>query len=102
VPAGQEFWVASATGAGRQALTWDIQAGDWDVVVMNADASRGVTVDATAGIKTGLLLPIGIGLLAGGLATGGGAAVLIVVALKKEEGGPAAARPAQDQAPLAA
>ena len=102
-PAGQGFWVASATGAGRQALTWDIEAGDWDVVVMNADASRGVTVDATAGVKTGLLLPIGIGLLAGGLATGGAAAVLTVVALKKEEGGPAAARPAtRDQAPVAA
>ena len=102
-PAGQGFWAASATGAGLQTLTWDIEAGNWDVVVMNADASRGVTVDAAAGIKTGLLLPIGIGLLACGLATGGAAAVLVVVALKKEGRDPAAARPpAQDQTPLAA
>jgi hypothetical protein len=102
-PGGQGFWAASATGAGLQTLTWDIEAGDWDVVVMNADASRGVTVDVSAGIKTGLLLPIGIGLLACGVATSGAAAVLVVVALKKEDPGPAAAQPpAQDGEPMAA
>ena len=102
-PAAQGFWAASAAGAGPQTLTWEIQRGAWDVVVMNADASRGITVDVSAGIKTGLLLPIGIGLLACGLASGGAAAVLIVVALKKD--GPCAAAavaPAQDRPPLAA
>ncbi|HET7720869.1 MAG TPA: hypothetical protein VFK43_12950 [Acidimicrobiales bacterium] len=102
-PGGQGFWVASATGAGRQILTWDIESGDWDVVVMNADASRGVAVDASVGIKTGLLLPIGIGLLAGGLAAGGAAAVLIVVALRKEDlGHGAVLPPAQDGTAMAA
>lgn len=102
-PGGQGFWAASATGAGPQTLTWDIESGDWDVVVMNADASRGVTVDASVSIKTGLLLPIGIGLLAGGLAAGAAAAVLIVVALRKEDSGRGSARPAaQDHTPLAA
>lgn len=101
-PGGQGFWAASVAGAGPQTLTWDIESGDWDVVVMNADASRGVTVDASVGIKTGLLLPIGIGLLAGGLAAGAVAAVLILVALRKEEQAQAASPPARDGTPMAA
>lgn len=102
-PAGLGFWVASVAGAGPQTLTWDVESGDWDVVVMNADASRGVSVDASVGIKTGLLLPIGIGLLAGGLASGAAAAVLMVVALRKEQFEQDAAQsPAQDHTPLAA
>ena len=102
-PATQGFWAASATGAGPQTLTWDIESGDWDVVVMNADASRGVTVDAAVGVKTGLLLPIGIGLLAVGLASGAAAAVMILVAMRKEGTGQGATLPqGQDQPPLAA
>lgn len=101
-PGGQGFWAASVAGAGRQTLTWDVESGDWDVVVMNADASRGVTVDASVGIKTGLLLPIGIGLLAGGLAAGAVAAVLILVALRKEEQARAALPPARDGTAMAA
>jgi hypothetical protein len=102
-PVGQGFWVASVAGAGRQTVTWGMQSGDWDVVVMNADASRGLAVDASVGIKTGLLLPIGVGLLAGGLFAGAAAAVLIVVALRKEDfGRGAAALPVRDRTPMAA
>lgn len=90
-------------GAGPQTLIWNIEPGDWDVVVMNADASRGVSADIAASVKTGLLLPIGIGLLAAGLAAGATAAVLILVALRKEEDEQGAALPpAQDHTPLAA
>src|SRR4029453_17198201 len=41
-PADQTFWAASATGAGEQTLEWEPEDGSWNVVVMNADASRGV------------------------------------------------------------
>ena len=102
-PGGQGFWVASATGAGLQTLTWDVESGDWDVVVMNADARGGLAVDVSVGIKTGLLRPIGIGLLAGGLVAGVAATVLIVVALRKEDfGRGAAAPPVRDRTPMAA
>lgn len=101
-PARQGFWAASAVGAGPQTLTWDIEAGDWDVVVMNADARRGVSVDAAVGVKTGLLLPIGIGLLGGGFAAGAVATVLVLLAVKKEGTSAAGPLPAAQAPPIAA
>jgi hypothetical protein len=101
-PTDQHFWVASTAGAGRQVVTWDIEPGDWDVVVMNADASRGVSVDATVAVKTDLLLPIGLALLAIGLVAGAGAAVLILIALRNEGTSPGVLLPAPARTPVAA
>src|SRR4051794_1435856 len=50
-PATQHIWAAQAQGAGRQALTWNVQRGDWSIVVMNADGSRSVTAAVSAGAK---------------------------------------------------
>ena len=63
-PGTQSFWLASAQGDGLQRVTSPMKDDDLTVVVMNADASAGVTADVAVGAKTGLLLPIGIGLLA--------------------------------------
>lgn len=54
-PGKQRIWVASAQGAGEQALTWDVKDGDWSVVVMNADGSAGVDADLSAGASLGFL-----------------------------------------------
>jgi hypothetical protein len=48
-PATKSFWVASATSAGPSSLTWPATGGDWSVVIMNADGSRNVAVDLSAG-----------------------------------------------------
>src|SRR6185436_6045300 len=66
-PINTDIWVASAHGSGAQTLEWDLQSGQWSVVVMNADGSAGVSVDASAGARASWVLPVGIGLLAGGL-----------------------------------
>lgn len=77
-PGDQGFWVATVTTADRDRLQWEVASGDWTVVVMNADASRGVDVDATLGIRVGWLLPAAIGLLvAGVLALAGGTAMIL-------------------------
>jgi hypothetical protein len=54
-PAEQGFWAASAHGGGEQALTWDVDDGDWSVVVMNEDGSRGVDAGIDAGVRLGWL-----------------------------------------------
>jgi hypothetical protein len=66
-PAEQTFWAASSDDAGDGTLTWEVQDGSWDVVVMNADASPGVTADLRISAELPGLLWIGIGLVALGL-----------------------------------
>ena len=65
-PGAQTFWVASAEGAGEQTLRWDVVEGDWAIVAMNSDAASGVELDLTLAAKVGFVLPLAIGLLAGG------------------------------------
>jgi hypothetical protein len=78
-PADAGIWVASAQGPGVQTLEWDPEPGQWSVVVMNADGSAGVSVDASAGAKASWVLPVGIGLLAAGLLVLVVGAVMVVV-----------------------
>jgi len=58
-PGEQGFWAASESGAGRQTLTWDVRHGNWSVVVMNADGSRGVDAGVSAGADVPILSTIG-------------------------------------------
>jgi hypothetical protein len=68
-PPGEEtFWVARASGTGEQTLDWEPEDGDWRVVLMNTDASRGVSSELSIGAELDSVLWIGIGMLAiGGL-----------------------------------
>lgn len=47
-PSRGAIWAASTEGAGEQTLLWTPRDGDWSVVFMNADGSRGVSVDGDA------------------------------------------------------
>ena len=67
VPVDQDFWVASAHGSGTQTVAWDLQDGDWSIVVMNADASRGVDTDISAAAKIPFLGTLAWVSLAGAL-----------------------------------
>ncbi|MET1087350.1 MAG: DUF4389 domain-containing protein [Arthrobacter sp.] len=66
-PAAQTFWQASASGAGEQELTWSLAAGNWSIVVMNADASPGINVQVQPGFRSDLIRPAGTGVLVGGI-----------------------------------
>ncbi|GAA3560394.1 hypothetical protein GCM10022419_046290 [Nonomuraea rosea] len=68
-PSARTFWAATGTGT----LTWDIQPGDWTVVIMNTDATPDVTADLTlaatlpwlGGLTTGLFVATAFLLLSG-------------------------------------
>ena len=67
LPADQDFWAAAAHGSGTQTLDWDLENGDWSIVVMNADGSRGVNADISAGAKVPFLSTLGWAALGGAL-----------------------------------
>jgi hypothetical protein len=54
-PAAQHIWAAQ----GSHTLTWNVRDGDWTVVVMNADGSRGVSAAVSAGAKVPYIATIG-------------------------------------------
>jgi hypothetical protein len=82
-PADQPFWVASASGTGEQTLEWDPEEGDWQVVVMNTDGSRGVVAELSIGAELDPLLWIGIGLLVAGGLLAAGAAFAITAGVRR-------------------
>lgn len=99
-PGEQDLWIVSAEGSGTQTVEWDLEQGRWEVVIMNADASQGVTVEASAAAQTDLLIWVAIGLLAGGLILGVIAAAVIVAAVAtRGEPAPAAAPAAGEYGP---
>lgn len=78
-PADQGFWVAEVEGTGKQALTWDAEFGRWTAVVMNADAARGIDVEADVGVKLGWAIWAGLGMVAVGLLMSAGAVVVALL-----------------------
>ena len=85
-PGLQDFWVASESGPGKQALIWDPADGDWTVVVMNADGRSGIAVGADLGAKVPALLWIAVGLLLGGAIFLVGGGLLIASAVRGRKG----------------
>jgi hypothetical protein len=66
-PAGQPFWVITATGAGPS-LDWTARPGDWTLVVMRAQPQRTVNVAASGSVTIPILGPLGFVVLAIALA----------------------------------
>ena len=79
-PGDETFWVASTAGSGERTVEWEPEDGDWRVVVMNEDASRGVSSDLSIGGELDSILWIGIGLLGAGALFAAGAALAITAA----------------------
>lgn len=78
-PADQDFWTASDAGGGTRPLTWEPRSGDWTLVVMNADTSRGVEADVVVGATLPALDDVAIGLVVSGLVLLGAAGVVLAV-----------------------
>ncbi len=65
-PSEQPFWISSTYGPGLQTLEWEIETGDVSFVVMNTDATDGISFEAVVGARIPLIRPVGTGLLIGG------------------------------------
>jgi hypothetical protein len=83
-PTSTNIWVtqSSGTGTGTQEITWPVQNGDWTVVAMNADGSRGIQVDMAAGAELpalGWVIAIMLSLAGAGLIA---ALLLIAIPLR--------------------
>jgi hypothetical protein len=81
-PESQTFWVASAAGAGEQTLDWEPEDGDWRVVLMNDDAVRDLSADASIGAELDAVLWIAIGLIGAGLLVAAGSALAITAGVR--------------------
>lgn len=81
-PAAALPWAAKAAGSGSVTLTWTVTGGNWMVLVMNPDGSKGVAVRADAAVSSPLLPALAGELLAGGVLLGAAAAALIIVPVR--------------------
>lgn len=76
-PGNQDIWTETAIGTGDLTLDWTPRAGDWSLVVMNADAGRDVHADIAVGATAPALVPIAVTVLSVGVAFLIGGAVLL-------------------------
>jgi hypothetical protein len=86
-PGDQDFWTSQSSGPGTRQLTWSPAEGDWLLVIMNADASPGVTVDVRLGATFPALTGLAWGLLIGGLFCLLVGVLLIVLAIRRRPSG---------------
>jgi hypothetical protein len=82
-PASQSFWVSKSVGR-APSMDWKVRDGDYRIVVMNADGSRGVSSDGNFELKLPHLSSIALAALIAGLVMVGAAVALIVPSI----GGP--------------
>ena len=77
-PGTQSFWVARSSGRNTAKLDWKVTDGNYRMVVMNADGSRGVDTDSSFALTLPHLPAIAISTLAFGLLLVGGGIFLVV------------------------
>jgi hypothetical protein len=100
-PADSHIWAASEHGSGTQTLHWEIEDGDYSVVVMNADGSSGVDADVSTGANVPFLDEIGWSALgSGGFVLVVGIALLVTGI--RRPGNPTGTAPIASAAPAAA
>ena len=98
-PQSRTFWADSASGAGPVTVRWEVAKGDWSIIVMNTDASRGVSADISLGAKVGYIFWIALVLVIIGALLAAAAALLIVFAARRRPP-PAPAKPAATPEPV--
>ena len=77
-PTSSGLWEASVEGTGELTLDWTVRPGTWTAVIMNADASDGISAEMVFGARASNIGQIGWTKIAIGLVAliGGGLALL--------------------------
>jgi hypothetical protein len=97
-PIEETFWVESISGTGEQELNWEVRSGAYRFVLMNADGSPGVDVEAKFGLKIPYAMQIAIGLMIVGVIVVL-AGVLIILVAARSSPKPPPPQPATTPAP---
>jgi hypothetical protein len=82
-PATRPFWAATAQGRGTRTLTWHVADGDWQIVAMNPDGSRGVRLGASLGVRFSHLDAVTAGLVGVGLLLTAGGVVMLTLGARR-------------------
>ena len=90
-PTEQDFWTEQTGGQGLQQLSWAPEQGDWMLVIMNADGSAGVDVEARIGATIPALTGLAWGVLGTGILLTVIGLVLIVLSIRRRPSVPAGA-----------
>ncbi|MCC7087952.1 MAG: hypothetical protein IT295_02285 [Dehalococcoidia bacterium] len=89
-PAEAVDWVASASGRGEQELDWQVRSGSHAFVIMNADGSAGVTVEANLAVKLPYVRGFGVALMGAGVLLLTAGLLLIALPLRGRRSPPSA------------
>jgi hypothetical protein len=84
-PLVHSYWVVQSSDADQQEITWDPQAGNYYVVIMNADASEGIHVNVQVGVRVPFFGSLGNILLTAGLFVGAIGVLLVYFTLKRSQ-----------------
>jgi hypothetical protein len=77
LPSTQSFWQTRVSGTGTETISWPVKQGHWTAVVMNADGSRNVSVDAQLAARlAGAWWFVAAGFVLGALSLAGGIALV--------------------------
>lgn len=101
VPGSETFWETSAEGLGTQEIVWEPRAGNWAVVVMNADGSPAIGADVNVGVEADQLAALLVGPILFGLALGA-LSVWLVIAGTRGGAADSTIPPPAEPGPLAA
>lgn len=77
-PATQSFWVAKSSGSSA-AIDWKVRDGNYRVVVMNADGSRGVQTESQFTVQVPHLGTVALAMLILGLVVAAGGVTLMAI-----------------------
>jgi hypothetical protein len=95
-PTALKIWRDQASGPGEQTITWPVETGEWTLVVMAADGTRGVAVRADVGATAPALQWAWIVVLASaGVTLVLGLVLMVLAVVRPSRPGPSALLPPQ-------